>query len=72
MRETFCAIGARVDAKLASHPTSARSAQIGVELGIGTPELVLLALVFATVCAIIAHGKRRNTAGWAGRIQPVM
>jgi hypothetical protein len=32
---------------------------------IGTPELLLLAVVFAALCGTIAHKKGRNTAGWA-------
>jgi hypothetical protein len=38
---------------------------MGLDVDIGTPELLLLAVVFAAVCGTIAHEKRRNTAGWA-------
>ena len=34
-------------------------------MGIGTPEVVLLALVFGVLCGYWAHVKGRNTAGWA-------
>jgi hypothetical protein len=35
-------------------------------MNIGLPELLLIELVFAVLCGIIARRKRRNTLGWAG------
>jgi hypothetical protein len=33
---------------------------------IALPELLLIELVFAVLCGVIARRKRRNTLGWAG------
>ena len=35
-------------------------------MNIGFSELLLIELVFAVLCGIIARRKRRNTLGWAG------
>jgi hypothetical protein len=35
-------------------------------MSIGLPGLLLIELVFAVLCGIIARRKRRNILGWAG------
>jgi hypothetical protein len=35
-------------------------------MNIGLPELLLIELVFAVLCGVIARRKRRSTLGWAG------